>query len=266
MLINKLRSDIIVMLANERYKLILKMVKYNHSVTVPELTEKFGVSTETVRRDLAYLEEKKLLLRVHGGAVELDDKMRDFSEISIRKEKNQDLKHSLSVTASNFVSENDIIALDSGSTAVEFIKVLCEAFNMLTVATFSKDVADYAIANSHFKVISLGGNYFPLERVYLGYMTEENIDKLHIMKSFVFPSSVSLKYGISINVAEIYNLEKKLLNNCDKSFILADSSKFETVSPIKLCEISDVGTIITDNSLDEHIYRHYIQKNIDLVK
>ncbi len=254
------------MFANERYKLILKMLEEGHSVAVPELTKKFNVSTETIRRDLAYLEEKKLLVRVHGGAIARDGKMQSFSEISVRKEKNRELKLKLSKKAAEFVSEDDIIAIDSGSTAMEFIKVLCGSFKKLSIVTFSKDVIDYATANSDFKVITVGGTYLPSERVYIGYMAEENLDKIHVMKSFIFPSSVSLKHGISINVPEIYNLERKLLDNCDKSIVLADSTKFETVSPIKLCDLSRVDVIVTDDSLDENVYRQYIQKNIELVK
>lgn len=43
----------VLMLASERHEIILNMLKMQHSVTVSELTEKFGLSIETIRRDLA---------------------------------------------------------------------------------------------------------------------------------------------------------------------------------------------------------------------
>ena len=61
------------MFANERYRIILSKLAEKRSVTAAELTEIFGVSMETVRRDLAHLESLNRLLRVHGGAVALNE-------------------------------------------------------------------------------------------------------------------------------------------------------------------------------------------------
>lgn len=60
------------MFANERYDIIIDILYKDGSVTVSDLTKKFAVSLETVRRDLEFLEKQGKLQRVHGGAISIN--------------------------------------------------------------------------------------------------------------------------------------------------------------------------------------------------
>mgnify|MGYP000875935473 CR=1 FL=1 len=253
------------MFARERHEAICEMLKQQRSVTVAELVEKFGVSVETVRRDLAYLEKRRQLTRVHGGAIAVSDKMRHFSALSERMSENAEKKRKLSETAATLVSENDVIAIDSGSTANIFIRVLCEKFEKLTIVTYSQDIIEAASDKSGFSIIMLGGYYMPSERVFYGFLTDECLKHVHVSKAFIFPSALSLKYGITINIGEFYNLQRGLMRISDRCYVLADSTKFENASPIRLCELDEPNGIVTDSGLDEQIYRQYKEKGINLI-
>ena len=60
------------MLPDERFRRILEIIRKNQSVTVQELVKQIGISESTVRRDLAALDKKGLLHKVHGGATSID--------------------------------------------------------------------------------------------------------------------------------------------------------------------------------------------------
>ncbi len=254
------------MFASERYDAICAILKQQRSVTVAELVEKFGVSVETVRRDLAYLEKRRQLTRVHGGAIAVSDKMRHFSALSERMSENAEKKRELSETAAKLVSEGDVIAVDSGSTANFFIRVLCENFEKLTIVTYSQDILEQATEKSGFTIIMIGGYYLPSERMFYGFLTEEGLKRIHVSKAFIFPSSLSIKYGITINVGEVYNLQRGLIGVSDRFYVLADSTKFENASPIRLCGLEEPNGIVTDRGLDEQIYKEYVEKGINIIK
>lgn len=253
------------MFANERYDVITELIKVNRSVTVSELCERFNVSIETVRRDLAFLEKNRKLTRVHGGAVALSNKNIEFETLAARIDDNIEQKRELSEFAMKFITEGDVLAIDSGSTAVEFTSALCRHFKELTIVTNSADVINIASERGTYKIICPGGLYFPAERMYYGYMTEEAIRGLHTDKCFIFPSSVSYNFGVMTNLEESVGVEREFIKSSDKVFILADSSKFETTSPIRLMTLAEADAVITDSSLNKHILKLYRENGIKLI-
>ena len=127
------------MLASERIDYIRKELNKKGVVNVTELEKVFKVSTETVRRDLLKMEELKLLKRVHGGAVSIN-KMKSFETLTVRNKENYSLKLSLSKMACSTILDGDVIAIDSGSTAIVFAEELKKRFTNLTIVTHSLDV------------------------------------------------------------------------------------------------------------------------------
>ncbi|MCI8387179.1 MAG: DeoR/GlpR transcriptional regulator [Clostridiales bacterium] len=254
------------MFANERYNSIISSIESHGSVTVSELMKQFGVSVETIRRDLAYLEKHGMLRRVHGGAISVSDGSKVFDTLDKRVEENRELKCELSRAALELIHEDDSIAIDSGSTTNELAMLLRERFERLSIVTFSLDIIEMLRDKSGFRLIIPGGIYMPSERIFCGFYTEEALSRLHVSKSFIAPSSISERFGITINIDYFYNLQKAMMKISDRKVILADSTKFETASPIRLCGLDDIDTIITDSSLDDEIYRSYIRKNVNLIR
>lgn len=252
------------MFANERYEKILKITNEKSSVTVSELMKLFGVSIETVRRDLEYLEQQNALKRVHGGAVSCK-KFHSFSSLGNRMTENKEEKLYLSKTASAFIKENDIIAIDSGSTAIELATVLKQSFRCLTIVTNSPTVLNLLSENDGFTLIQIGGQYLKNEQAFYGHIAEDAIQRLHFHKAFIFPSAISLQQGVGVFVHELFNVQKAYMQNADEVFILADSSKFETYAPIKLCHLSSYH-LITDNKLSKEIYDLYKKNHIDIIR
>ena len=253
------------MFANERRMKIVELLEQTTSVTVSELMKLFGVSIETVRRDLEYLEKKQALKRVHGGAVS-NQKMKGFATLEERMSENKALKQQLAQIAVQYIQENDVIAIDSGSTAMEFVPFLKEHFRNLTIVTNSPEVFGALCDRDGFEMIQIGGQYLREERAFYGHMALDAVNRLYFSKSFVFPSAISLRHGIGSFVHELFDMQRGYINNADEVFILADSSKFETPATIKLCDLSKSFKIITDSNLPDHLFALYKKNSLQIIK
>jgi len=251
--------------ANERRVRIVELLERKSSISVSELMKLFGVSIETVRRDLEYLENQQALKRVHGGAVS-NRKMKSFANLENRMEENRALKQNLARNTIPFISDNDTIAIDSGSTAMELVPLLKEHFHKLTIVTNSPEVFGSLCDTDGFTLIQIGGQYLRDEKAFYGHMALDAIDRLHFSKAFIFPSAISLHGGIGVFVHELFDIQRAYIRNADEVFILADSTKFETSATIKLCDLSASHKIITDRELPEDIYARYKKNAVQIIK
>ncbi len=252
------------MFPNERYAYILNKIKAENSVTVSELIETLNVSFETVRRDLFRLEKEGRLRRVHGGAIS-NASPNEFPLFNNRMMLNKKNKDNLSQKAMKYISENDIIAVDSGSTSANFANALLNSFNELTIITYSKEAIDILSQNDGFKVISTGGRYRDAERAFYGAIASLSLDNLQFEKAFIFPSAISYEYGIQDFNYDIIDLQKKLIKKASLTYILADSTKFEKTASITLDKEIIRYTLISDDEISKSVKEIYTKNGITLV-
>lgn len=253
------------MFAKERRDAIASMLKKNQAVTTANLMKHFGVSIETVRKDLLAMEQMGLLSRVHGGAVAKTD-MKPFLQLPQRNQEYLEQKAALSFKAAEFVQEGDIIGVDSGSTAVFFAEALKARFSRLTVVTWSRDVLESLGGYKDFQLIVCGGQYLEEEHAFYGELTVETLRHLHVQKAFVFPSAISIEYGIGDYQNDLMQVQKQLFCSSDDVYILADSSKFEKKALFRVAEASDAYTYITDAQLPDELAKLYEENHLHIYK
>lgn len=249
------------MFAKERQDNIYQLIKTRGAVTTSALVELFQVSIETIRRDLLEMERHGLLLRVHGGAVAVGS-MKPYVELEERTQEFAEQKQLLSKLAANFVSEGDIIGIDSGSTAISFAEALKNRFSRLTIITHSLDV--FHLLSDSFSVILCGGHYLREEKAFYGPLALEMLQNLHMQKTFLFPSAVSLEAGICDFHKDLYPLQRQLLKSADEIFILADNSKFEKKALYRLAPMQPEYHYITDPGIHEDLKKLYKDHKINL--
>ena len=107
-----------------------------------------------------------------------------------------------------------------------------------------------------------GGEYLKQERAFYGVLTMDAYEKLHFQKAFIFPSAVSLAFGICDYQSDLYPIQRLLLRRADQTFILADSSKFEKQALLKVDDMRREYTYVTDNALPAQLQTLYRENDI----
>lgn len=255
----------VLMLVNERHLKIRTALSKNGAVTVAGLAKEFGVSDETVRRDLLALEHAGVLSRVHGGALAAVT-LKPAGEFAVRIDEHRREKNELSNIAAELIEEGDIIAVDAGTTALEFAEVIKDKFKNLTVITHSLGVFNILSRSETIQTVLIGGSYDKGEDAFWGHLTAQNLRLLHATKAFIFPTGISLSCGVSDFHLALADVQHTLLSIADKIIVLADSSKFEKTSLCKLCDLKPEHTYITDGNLPDTIFNLYRENNLTILK
>ncbi|MFJ5717822.1 DeoR/GlpR family DNA-binding transcription regulator [Neobacillus sp. NPDC093127] len=253
-----------ILLAYERHENIMECLRKNKLVKVSSITKMLGVSTETVRRDFEYLEKEGYLRRIRGGAV-LDNVNSTEMNFSLRETKNIEEKKEIAKIAAQYVTEGQSIALDVSTTNTEFAKELKSRFQRLTILTNSLIIANELSEMPHYTILLPGGVLRNEELCLVGSMAEEFFEGFHIDTFFMSISGISLTEGLTDYGLGEYQVKKKMLENSQSCIVLADSSKFDVASLLKVCHFEKIERIISDSKLSEKIRQKYNKEGIDIV-
>jgi DeoR/GlpR family transcriptional regulator of sugar metabolism len=231
---------------------------------VQELVHLTGVSVDTVRRDLEILENREILRRVHGGVLLKDDKLLTLPFKS-REIKNRQEKIGLAIHTAEYIEEGQTIAINSGTTNIEIAKKLAEKLDKLTVLTNSLKIVEVMTHKSNFTIILPGGILDKEEYSLYGSDCEKDILRYNTDFSIITVNAVSLDKGLTDFRHEEVGIIKAMMKNSDKTILVADSSKFETVSLKHICPLKDMDLIVTDSKISTQILELYRNKNINVV-
>jgi len=251
------------MLAIDRRNAIANLVNEQGSVTQAELVRLFKVSTETIRKDLLALENEKLLTRTHGGAIRVGKGLMPLRE---RHKDHVVEKRELCTYALPMIQNGDVIALDEGSTCAELAKLIACTFYNLTIATHSLEIFNILRENPGFELILLGGRFIREEMACAGMLTLSMIEQMHFDKCFLFPSGISLKFGLTDCQEAMTQVQRAYISRSSQVYVLAYSQRFETAESIKLDDVNPAYTYITDAALPTEIYNSYKERNLTVIK
>ena len=115
------------MLPTQRRQAILAQVRQHSAVSADDLARQFGVSVETIRRDLRRLGDKGLLDRVYGGATRPAGRSSEGS-FAARSVRRMAAKRAIARLAASFVESGDTVIIDVGTSALEVARALPAAF------------------------------------------------------------------------------------------------------------------------------------------
>lgn len=232
----------------ERQEQILKLLKKEHKVMVPYLCECFSVSPATIRSDLNEMESRGLLVRTHGGAI-LNTKTGQ-EKVTIQKvELNKTEKQVIGLAAAGMVEDGDIIAVDTGTTAMAFVQAITKKKN-LTVVTNDLEIASTLEDQSDANVVLIGGTVRRGFHCTVGPMALMSMKGLRIDKCFMATNGLTPELGIStpdLNHAEI---KRRMMEIASQVIVLCDSSKIGTNSFCQVAPLQSVDVIITDGGSD----------------
>lgn len=228
----------------ERRNQIIEMIRENRLVKNTELMERFGISIETVRRDLQYLEEQGVLERVYGGAVKKTF-LNTEPDYSNREQEKYREKKAIAAEAQKLILPKDTVFFDLGTT-VKLVAQMMGKDKPITAFTNALRTALVLSELDKCEVILPGGKLRAKELSVAGPLSEDNMRQFNVDKAFIGVAGIT-EEGISDFNIEEASLRRQVIRNARQVIALADHSKFGIRAVSNICALSDIDILITDD-------------------
>jgi DeoR/GlpR family transcriptional regulator of sugar metabolism len=233
------------MFAQERHHLIIELLEKEGSVRVASLASRLQVTEETVRRDLERLDNHGKLRRTHGGALALDAASRE-QPFDVRRGAQQREKDAIARLAAEQVHDGEIIAIDGSSTAFAMARALPEL--SITVVTTSMPVVMALAQRSRIRVVCAGGTLDRTSMSLSGALTEQVLDHYNIHRLFLSCAGVDAEHGLNETAEGLAEVKRRLMARADRTYLLADHTKFGVHGGVTFAGIDQIDALITDHS------------------
>jgi DeoR/GlpR family transcriptional regulator of sugar metabolism len=228
---------------SERFERIVAELRASPAVRISALADEFGVSTETVRRDLDELNRRGLVARTYGGAAVRP--MAREPAVNERYRQRVEERSRIGARAAAFVEPGDVLMIDSGSTTSHFARRLAAAAQNLTVLTNSINVAAALGQNPKLRVILCPGDYNPREAGVYGPETAAFLRRHHATKAFVGASGLTAEGPVDMDSAAC-GVKRAMIERAERRLLLVDQGKFEVRSFQLVCPLGELDDVIAD--------------------
>lgn len=246
----------------DRRNQIIDMINRQRTVKNSELMERFGISIETVRRDLEYLENQGYLRRVYGGAV-VNLSLSSEPEYASRSQARSEEKLAIAAEAARLVQDHDSIYMGVGTTVQAMARFLRNV-QELTVFTNALRTAVELSELPGCTVILSGGRVRPKELAVSGFPAEENLSRFNVDKAFIGIGGIT-EAGVTDFHMDEASIHRQLIANARQAIILADSDKLGTRAVVNVCSLEQVDMIITDSGAPKHLVKELEQAGVRVV-
>jgi DeoR family glycerol-3-phosphate regulon repressor len=228
----------------DRRRRILALMAGNEQITVNRLAAELGVSKETIRRDLRELAERRLLRKVHGGAVTAQTALE--SDFSLRVTQQQLEKQRIAECAAAMFDAGDSLFIDAGTTTAIFAGALALRSG-LTVITNAIDVASRLWHGpGKNRVHLLGGEYRGDPAECVGPQTIEQIASFRADHAVLTIGAVDAEGGfLDFNMDEA-KIAAAMVRQAGTVTVLADHTKLGRLALVKVCDLKEVSRLVTD--------------------
>lgn len=234
---------------HERHERILQELKARPTVRILELAEEFGVTTETVRRDVDELSKKGLVDRTYGGAAVTplgSEPKIDARATVFQEERTRIAKHAL-----RLVAGDDVLMIDAGSTTTEFAARLAASIpdtapTGATVITNCINVARVLGPAKSVRTILCPGDFTDHDAAVFGSATLDYLRQFHANTAIIGANGVSTR-GVSDVVTGGCWVKRTMIERVDRVILLADQRKFGVNEIAVVCGLDSINDLVTDD-------------------
>lgn len=219
---------------DNRRNRILALMEKNPRVRVDELADILEVSLITIRRDLQYLEDKKLLVRTHGGAVASKNPM---DEITLYRKL-------IAEFAAGFVTDNDTLFINTSSNALKILEhISCSNVTVIT----NNGKAIHCDHSQEVNVVLTGGELRYPKEAMVGDFALRNLQTIYAKKAFIGCSGISAENGMTTELFNEVSINEMMVSHATQEvYVLADHTKIGKNSSFVSCPIDKIKYLITD--------------------
>lgn len=228
---------------NFRQAEIVAIARASGRVVVEDLAARFGVTVQTIRRDLEVICRAGQLDRVHGGAVARGGVSN--IDYAARARMNGAAKAAIGRACAAAIPDNASVILNLGTTTEAVARELLHHRN-LTVVTNNMNVANILAYNPGCEVIVAGGALRRSDGGLVGELTVQQVQQFKVDFAVIGVSAVDADGDLlDFDLAEV-RVSKAIIAQARRVFLVADASKFARVAPVRLCGLAEVEVVFTD--------------------
>ena len=232
------------MLAIERRREIIARLTADGKVLVSELAKEFGVTEETIRRDLERLDKDGVASKTYGGAVSKQSAALDLP-YNVRESVNVEQKQQLAEKLAMLIRDGDRLMVDSSSTALYVIKRIKSKKN-LTIITNSVKILLELADKQDWTVLSTGGVLKKGALSLTGSSAEKMINSYHVDTAICSCKGIDISLGITDSNENDCLIKQAMLGSAERRILAVDGEKFDKKSFVKVCDIQQIDAIVTD--------------------
>lgn len=238
------------MYAEERQRAIATLATSRGNLLVNDLAIEFGVTSETVRRDLAVLEREGKVRRVHGGAVAPDDLTVVEAGVTEREFIRAAQKERIARAAAELVPpRGGSLLLDAGTTTGRMIGLL-PVDRDLVVVTNSVPIAARLATTTGVRLVMVGGQVRGVTQAAVGAIAVRTLQQLRVDVAFLGTNAISATRGLTTPDPDEGAVKRAMIDSARRAVVLADSSKLGAELLVRFGELDVVDTLITDDDAD----------------
>jgi DeoR/GlpR family transcriptional regulator of sugar metabolism len=215
------------MLTSQRKQMILDRLEREGQVVARELSAKWEVSEDTIRRDLRELAGEGLLQRVHGGALPASPAVVNLAGRQL------------------LATEGQVVALDGGTTAVQVARAIPRNL-AATIVTHSPTIAVELMEHATLEVVLIGGRLFKHSMVAMGTAALEQIARIRCDLFFMGVTGVHPTAGLTTGDFEEAAMKRALSRSAAETYVLVSAEKMGAASPYVVVGLGEVAGLITE--------------------
>lgn len=251
------------MLAIERRNAILARLNTQGKVIVSDLSQEFGVTEETIRRDLEKLDNEGLAKKTYGGAV-INQSLNTDLPFNVRKRANVELKQKIADKIAELIHDGDYIMLDASSTATYVTQRIKNRKN-ITLITNSVEILLELADKDDWNILSTGGALKKGGLALIGTSAEKMIRGFHVDLAVCSSKGIDINMGITDSNEKDSVIKQAIFSAADRKVLAVDSTKFDKISFVRVCDAGDVDTVVTDTQPAERWAEYFRENNVELI-
>ncbi len=238
------------MLTTERKAALLERLAHSGSLVAATVAAEWGVSEDTIRRDLRDLAAKGRLVRVHGGALPVSP---THLPLAKRAGLQRDAKARLGRVAAALIRADMIVLMDGGTTHLAVVEALPQSLRA-TIVTHSPGIAAALEQHVFVDVILIGGRLFRHSMVAMGPSTQDALSRLRADLCFLGVTGVHPDLGLTTGDAEEAALKGKLIASSAETVVLATPEKIGAASPWIIAPLARIDHLITTGARPDWLH------------
>lgn len=249
---------------SDRRQKMTVMLQERGSVQVLGLSDLFGVSSQTIRKDLHYLERRGVATRCYGGAIYAQVLGSAEPAVEAKRSLHAGEKEAIGRRAAALVVRGDSIILDSGTTTAYVARHLPDSDD-ITVVTNDAGVLAELIAKKHVQIVMLGGALRRKNMAFYGAQTVAAMDELLVDKLFLGVDGIDMEGGVTTHFENEAMLNRLMVKKATEVIAVTDSSKFGRKCLHKIIDVEDLDVLITDRGVPDEVVDGATRLDIEVV-